>query len=67
MAIPGIIPQGPGTSKDLQSPGLGRYLGLLICSLPEPGYQASPSNLSSSGAGGSTAQLFYLPAIWSGE
>lgn len=67
MPIPGIIPQGPVTAKDLRSPGLGRYLGLLICLLPEPAYLASPSNLSALGAGGSTAQLFYLAAIWSGE
>lgn len=67
MPIPGIIPQGPVTAKDLRSLGLGRYLGLLICLLPEPGYLASPSNLSALGAGGSTAQLFYLTAVWSGE
>lgn len=67
MPIPGVIPQGPVTAKDLRSPGLGRYLELLICLLPEPDYLASPSNLSASGAGGSAARLFYLATIWSGE
>lgn len=67
MPIPGIIPQGPATAKDLRSPGLGRYLGSLICLPPEPGYLVFPSNLLALGAGGSTAQLFYLAAIWSGE
>lgn len=52
MPIPGVIPQGPVTAKDLRSPGLGRYLGLLICLLPEPGYLASPSNRLALGAGG---------------
>lgn len=67
MPIPGIIPQGPVTTKDLRSPGLGRYLGLLICFLPEPGYLASLSNFSALGAGESAVQLFYLTEIWSGD
>jgi len=67
MPIPGIIPQGPVTAKDLRSLGLGRYLGLLIFLLPEPGYLASPSNFSALGAGWSAAWLFYLSAVWSNE
>lgn len=67
MPIPGIIPQGPATAKDLRSPGLGRYLGLLICLLPKPGYLASPSNLPALEAGRRAARLVYLASIWSGE
>lgn len=67
MPIPGIIPQGPATTKDLRSLGLGRYLELFICLLPKPGYLASLSNLPALGAGRDAAKLVPLVAVWSGE
>ena len=67
MPIPGIITQGPATTEDLRSLGLGRYLELFICLLPKPGYLASLSNLPALGAGRDAAKLVPLAAIWLGE